>query len=99
MLTGGRYLSDCWSLDLADGTWSAVPLSAAPAAEGAAPADAAAAAPAPPPIPAEGKGKGKDKGKPAEPAPVLPFAPTAGHSVTAYGGKLYVLGGHTKVRS
>lgn len=78
-----------------------MPLSAAPAAEGAAPApaDAAAAAPAPAPSPAAGKTKGKDKGKPAEPAPALPFAPTAGHSVTAYGGQLYVLGGHTKVWS
>lgn len=36
--------------------------------------------------------------QPAVGSVASPFLPTAGHTVTAWQGKLYVLGGHTKVR-
>ncbi|KAG2435000.1 hypothetical protein HYH02_011998 [Chlamydomonas schloesseri] len=85
---GGRYLSDVWALDLTSGTWSALQLARPAQAEAEAEAQAdGGAAPAPAPV---GGGSGSGSGS--------AFPPTAGHTVTAWNDKLYVLGGHTKVK-
>jgi hypothetical protein len=88
---GGRYLEDLWVYDLNSLQWSQAQASAAPGQE---------EAPPPPPPPAKGKAKGRGRGE--EEAPLLAGAvppPSAGHSVTTWGERLLVLGGHTKVRA
>lgn len=83
---GGRYLGDVWELHLPSCSWSPVALKSGDAAPAAAAegGDEAAAADAAAVAAA------------ASPAgPALP--PVAGHSLVAYGGKLYSVGGHVKV--
>jgi hypothetical protein len=85
---GGRYLEDLWVYDLSSLQWSQAQARAAPGQEAAPP-------PAAPPPPVKGKAKGEE-GAPLLGGAVLP--PSAGHSVTTWGERLLVLGGHTKVR-